>query len=135
MLTPPPADSNENASNSLAFLTQVRTASSSSSQTPLTTQTQFATSQLPALKQLVADLRPKLDKLKDAKVADVDWKSKKEERRQYIESGVRRVVGKGGFGNGESELEGMAGERRGREDVEVLEAVMAGLGREEKMEG
>lgn len=51
----------------------------------------------------------------------VDWESRREERRGYIESGVRRVVGKG---VGEEEV---GGERRGREEVEALEGVVGGL--------
>ena len=134
MLTSTPANSDGKGPKSLAFLTQSQPGGSSTSQTPLTTQTQFATSQLPALKQMVGDLRPKLDNLKGLRTGNVDWGSKKQERRQYIESGVRRVVGKGGFGSGEGGLGGVVGERRGREDVEGLEAVVGVLNREEKME-
>ena len=56
---------------------------------------------------------------------DTEWDNKREERRAYIESGVRRVVGKGGADGAE-----VGGERRAREEVEGLEDVVKGLGRE-----
>ena len=133
MLTPPSTNNASTPSNSLAFLTQHQNGSSTS-QSPLTTQIQFATSQLPALRHLVDELRPKIDKLKYAGLEGIDSGSRREERRQYIESGVRRVVGKGGFGNSEGGLEATGMERRSREDVEGLEAVIRGIGGTEKME-
>lgn len=127
-----PSGSEATPPNSIAFLTQP-TSTSSNSRTPLTTSSQFATSQLPALRQLVADLRPKIRSLKDKGIDNVDWESRREERRQYIEGGVRRVAGKGGFGGGEGEammdsIAGNGAERRGREEVEGLEGVIGGLG-------
>ena len=63
-------------------------------------------------------------------MGDVDQESKKEQRRAYIESGVRRVVGKGAFGvpHADGDLKAREGERRGREEVEGLEGVVRGMG-------
>ena len=53
---------------------------------------------------------------------------RKEERRTYIEGGVRRVVDRGGISaRGEGDLKAEDGERRGREEVEGLEGVVKGL--------
>ncbi|MCJ1459218.1 hypothetical protein MMC28_009595 [Mycoblastus sanguinarius] len=90
---------------------------------PLTKNAQFATSELPALWKLVAELRPKMQKLRGGSGDKVDWESKREERRAYIESGVRRVVGKGTSGGEE-----VGGEKRGRGEVEALEDVVRDLG-------
>lgn len=67
--------------------------------------------------------------LRDGAGHRVDWDSKREERRAYIESGTRRIVGNG-IGGGE----GMGGERRGKEEVEGLEGVLSGMERGQKME-
>ena len=66
--------------------------------------------------------------LKEGPVRKVDWESKREERRAYIEGGARRIVGKGTI-----EGEEVSGERRGREEMEGLEGLITGLekGREE----
>ena len=71
----------------------------------------------------MAELRPKMQKLRGGSGDKVDWESKREERRAYIESGVRRVVGKGTSGGEE-----VGGEKRGRGEVEALEDVVRDLG-------
>ncbi|KAL8736906.1 MAG: hypothetical protein Q9181_002202, partial [Wetmoreana brouardii] len=50
----------------------------------LTEQTQFFISQLPALRQALVELKPRLRTLPE-KIGDVDWESRREERRAYIE--------------------------------------------------
>ena len=57
------------------------------------------------------------------------WDGKREERRAYIESGVRRVVG-----TGREDGEGVGGELRARDEIEGLEAVVGELGQGSKME-
>ena len=96
---------------------------------PLTTNAEFATSQLPALRKLVAELRPKMRELNEGVVGKVDWEGKREERRKYIESGVRRVVG-----TGRGDGDGVGGETRTRDEVEGLEGVVEGLGHGSGME-
>lgn len=68
--------------------------------------------------------------LRDGAGGNVDWESRREERRAYIESAARRVVGKGGVAG-----EDVGGERRGKEEVEGLEGVLRGLDRGGNMEG
>ena len=83
-------------------------------------------SQLPALRARLEELRPRVEKLQQ-KIGDVDWDSKREERRRYIESRVRKVVGNR---SGE-EMKGM---RMGVEEVRDLEAVGRGMGAGDRME-
>ena len=135
LLSPTAADT-----HSLAFLTShtnpaaqslnLSFSPSSRDATPLTTNAQFATSQLPALRKLVAELRSKMQELKEGPGGKVDWEGKREERRKYIESGVRKVVG-----TGREDGEGVGGEMRTRDEVEGLEAVVEGLGRGSRREG
>ena len=106
------------ASSSLAFLKDGR------GDQNLTTQAQFATSQLPALRELVGRLRPRAEKLRKGRKG-VDVGSSTEERRRYIESGVRRVVERSGIDAGEGGVDMAVGEgRRTREDVDMLEGVL-----------
>ena len=67
--------------------------------------------------------------LKEGTGEKVDWESRREERRMYIEMGSRKVVGKGA-GAGEE----VGGERRGRDEVEGLEGIVGGMGRWDGME-
>ena len=77
----------------------------------------------------MAELRPKMQGLKEGAAGKVDWEGKREERRAYIERGVRRVVG-----TGREDGEGVGGEMRAREEIEELEAVVGGLGQGSRME-
>ncbi|CAD6575085.1 MAG: hypothetical protein ASARMPREDX12_007085 [Alectoria sarmentosa] len=126
-------------SPSLAFLTShtnpaaqslnLSFSPSSKDATPLTTNAQFTASQLPALRKLVAELRPKMQEVKEGLGSKVDGEGKREERRAYIESGVRRVVG-----TGREDGEAVGGEMRARDEVEGLEAVVGDLGQGSRME-
>ena len=70
-----------------------------------------------------------MQELKEGPGGKVDWDGKREERRAYIESGVRRVVG-----IGRVDGEGVGGELRARDEIEELEAVVGGLGQGSRME-
>ncbi|CAO1599021.1 MAG: hypothetical protein LQ349_001588 [Xanthoria aureola] len=84
---------------------------------PLADRTQSFVSQLPALRQALEELRPRLKTLPE-KIGDVDWESRREERRAYIEGRVRKVVGEAGRGAD------VGGVRVGREEVRDLEGVV-----------
>lgn len=71
-----------------------------------------------------------MQELRDGPVGKVDWEGKREERRAYIESGVRRVVG-----SGRDDGDAVGGELRARDEVEGLEAVVEGLGKGSRREG
>ncbi|KAL8767224.1 MAG: hypothetical protein Q9209_006229 [Squamulea sp. 1 TL-2023] len=94
--------------------------------TPLSTHTQNLISQLPALRQALEELKPRLKSLPE-KIGDVDWESRREERRAYIEGRVRKIVGEK-YGGDE-----IVGAKIGREEVRDLEGVISGMGAE-KME-
>ena len=78
----------------------------------------------------MADLRPKMQEINEGPIGKVDWEGKREERRAYIESGVRRVVG-----TGRDDGEAVGGELRARDEVEGLEAVVEGMGKVSRKEG
>lgn len=92
---------------------------------PLETNTQFFISQLPALRSALEELKPRLKSLPE-KIGDVDWESRREERRAYIEGRVRNVVDGMGIGGGGGDA--MKGVRVGREEVRDLEGVVGGMG-------
>ena len=71
-----------------------------------------------------------MQSLKEGAREKVDWESRREERRAYIEAGTKNVVIRRGTVEGEE----VSGERRGREEVEGLEGVVRGLERGEIME-
>ena len=121
LLSPP---SNDNPS--LSFLTSKPAAAtlgltfspskhSAKDAGPLSTQSQFFVTQLPALREALDALRPKLRSL-PGKIGDVDWESRREERRKYIEDRVREVAGVRG-------REEATGPRMGIEEVRDLEAL------------
>lgn len=56
----------------------------------------------------------------------MDWQTRREERRAYLEKSVRRVVKPG---------EDAGGERRAEEEVRGLEEVLRGLGKDGDRDG
>ena len=94
------------------------------------TNTQSLISQLPAIRQALTELKPRLKTLPE-NIGDVDWESRREQRRAYIEGRVRKVVD--GMGDGEGNGDAMKGLRFGREEVRDLEAVVGGM-RGDRME-
>ncbi len=108
-------------------------------ETPLTTTTAFALSQMPALKSLLAELKPMEQALEEKKVLGEDgekvWRT---ERVEYIESQTRRHLETRGLeldANGEvrdGEWQG-GGRRLNKGEVEGLEAVVALMGGEKEV--
>lgn len=99
------------------------TAGSNAKHTPITTNTTFILSQLPALQAILRKLRPKLASLpKSADEMELDHK--KDERREYIESRIRLHLERtgqlavGGDGNPV-----VAGRRIDIAEAQALEAV------------
>ncbi|MCJ1439354.1 hypothetical protein MMC27_008746 [Xylographa pallens] len=92
---------------------------------PLSTSAQFTVSQLPALRALVAELRPKLVSLPSA-VGKIDWDGGKEQRREYIDGVVRRVVSENGVGEESGERD--VGRTVAGEEVWDLEGVVHAMG-------
>lgn len=86
--------------NSFAFLTQnaaARKLNVASDFHGLTTNTTFTMSQLPALKALLAELRPRLASLKDVSTGVESAKDEMmQERREYIEQRTKNLLQKNG---------------------------------------
>lgn len=70
-----------------------------------------------------------MQSLKEGAGEKVDWDSRREERRAYIEAGTRNVVGKRGAVEGDE----VGGEKRAREEVEGLEGLVRELGTGQRM--
>ncbi|KAL2006835.1 hypothetical protein VTN00DRAFT_9503 [Thermoascus crustaceus] len=120
-----PAATRETSLPDLSFLTrdpaakQLRVGNGTN---PLTTNTTFILSQLPALRATLEQLRPKLATLpKSADEMELD--AKKEERRQYIESRIRLHLERAGelaMGEGNTVV---AGRRIRGSEAQALESV------------
>lgn len=97
---------------------------------PLTTSARFTAAQLPALRSLVAELRPKVASL-PSEAETVDWESSTEQRREYVDGMVRRAVSDHGVAEegGGADLK----RRVGGEEVRDLERVVHAMGGEEDM--
>lgn len=102
---------------------------------PLETNTSFTMSQLPALRTLLDDLRPKLTRLGDAQ-ATASESHMARERRIYLNNQARNAVERQGVEIGGS-AEGL-GRRVQGDEVTALESIADGLGTgredEDKME-
>ncbi len=118
--------------SSFAFLTEHAAAKElgvgNRGQKPLTTNVNFALSQLPAMRSLLATLKPKLSSL--PATANIDTELPQEERRLYIESQTRRhlertrgleldIQGQ----NRDGEWQG-GGRRMGAEEVSAMEGIV-----------
>ena len=118
----------QSATNSLSFLTNSGSAQSlhvsqTADSRPLTTNTNFAVSQLPALRALLADLRPKLAALKVANMSNESAKDElREERRGYIEQRTRSHLVRNG-GTLQNNSAALPGKRVDAEEVQALEKV------------
>ncbi|KAF2843468.1 hypothetical protein M501DRAFT_1028264 [Patellaria atrata CBS 101060] len=96
---------------------------------PLTTNTAFTLSQLPSLRSLLAQLRPRLPSLSLPLPADADFEfgsERAQERREYVERQSRRVLERRGVDiSGLGQGEGW----KGREEVRALEEIVGMLGK------
>lgn len=100
--------------------------------TPLTTNTTFILSQLPALQATLEQLRPKLATLPTS-ADEMETKSKRDERKEYIESRIRlhlERVGQLAMGDDGSTV--VAGRRIERTEAHALENVASMLTRQQK---
>lgn len=99
--------------------------------TPLTTNTTFILSQLPALRAMLEQLRPKLATLPRS-IDEMDLDAKKDERREYIESRIRLHLERAGelaMGDGNTVV---ASRKIRRSEAQALESVTGMLTDEQK---
>lgn len=98
-------------------------AGSNAKPTPLTTNTTFILSQLPALQTTLEQLRPKLAALPNATV-QIEAKSKRDERKEYIESRIRLHLERAGqLAVGDDGNPVVAGRRIDIREAHALESV------------
>lgn len=94
------------------------------SHTPLTTNTTFILSQLPALRSVLTQLRAKLKALPQGQI-EVD--PKREERREYIDSRIRlhlERTGEGGRGGSDGHGLVVKGRKVDGDEVQALEGAV-----------
>ena len=115
-----------------------QTNGSAQTQQPLATNTDFLISQLPALRTLLASLKPKVPALAAASKLggdDVFDGSKAQERAVYVEGQAQRAADRWGVSVGASAGPDGMGRRVAMDEVKALESVVAGLdGEGERME-
>lgn len=123
------ADPSQTSQDNLSFLTSTTSATaldvstSGFAQQPLTTNTKFALSQLPALRSLLADLRPRLASLQSSSTEiDGARAERTVERRKYIEQRAQLHLQRHGQGSAIINT-GVSGKRVEPEEVEALEKV------------
>jgi kinetochore protein Mis12/MTW1 len=101
----------------------VTTTTAGFAQPPVTTNTKFALSQLPALQSLLADLRPRLASLQSSNTGiDGVRAERREERREYIEQRAKLHLDRHGDGASASHS-AVSGKRVEPEEIEALEKV------------
>ncbi|KAJ4376642.1 hypothetical protein N0V86_006758 [Didymella sp. IMI 355093] len=96
---------------------------------PLTTHTSFTTSQLPYLRQLLANLRPHLASTALPTKSDSDSDETSRERKLYLESQSKRILEKRGMDTREGVEGAVEGARVRAEEVRGLEGIVEALGR------
>lgn len=117
-----------NPSSPFAFLTS--SPHTSTTAQPLSQNTRHAIAQLPALRELLAQLKSSLASLPAARQARLDENSAAAKRRGYIDAQARRALERrgvdvSGLGGGEG---AGAGRRVAAEEVQGLESVVQALG-------
>lgn len=124
------AGTNEEDSEArLSFLTSTQQASKSSNTHPLDQNVQYALTQLPALRQHIAQLRQSLQTPLNTRRPRDDEDSINTKRNNYIQHQSRRALDRKGI-ESESAVNAAAGTGRrvGREEIEGIEAVVQALG-------
>jgi len=124
-----PNDSNEASSSPFAFLASSPHTSKSASTQPLTQNVQYALTQLPALRDLLAQLKDSLRTLPNARNHRQDDESREAKRRKYLDTQSQRALQRKGIeADTAAKTAASAGRKVGREEVEGMEAVVQALG-------
>jgi kinetochore protein Mis12/MTW1 len=101
---------------------------------PLSQNLQYAIAQLPALRELLAQLKTSLSSLPAARQVRLDENSVEAKRRGYINAQSRRAMEKRGVDVGGHSSEAGRGRRVAAEEVQGLESVVQAMGGADKME-
>lgn len=129
------SDSKPDLSDSpFAFLHPSQQAVKASPGQPINQDVQYALSQLPVLRQYIAQLKESLQTLPSARQREEDEDSSEAKRRRYLHSQSRRAVERRGIEpDGVASMMAGSGRKIGREEVEGMEAVVQALGGAEGM--
>jgi kinetochore protein Mis12/MTW1 len=100
---------------------------------PLSQNLQYAIAQLPALRELLAQLKTSLSSLPAARQVRLDENSMEVKRRGYITAQSRRAMEKRGVDVGGQSSEVGRGRRVAAEEVQGLESVVQAMGGADKM--
>jgi kinetochore protein Mis12/MTW1 len=95
----------------------------------LSTNTEFALAQLPALKTLLSELRPKIEAMSHDTKIDIKEGETQRERRLYVESQTRKVLERRGISIEEGGVMDPLGRRVGSEELKALEGIVDELTR------
>jgi kinetochore protein Mis12/MTW1 len=101
---------------------------------PLSQNLKYAIAQLPALRELLAQLKTSLSSLPAARQVRLDENSMEAKRRGYINAQSRRAMEKRGVDVGGHSSEVGRGRRVAAEEVQGLESVVQAMGGADKME-
>lgn len=131
-LTQSSADTSEGGEAApFAFLAPASTSGNSGSLAqPLAQNTHYAIAQLPALRDLVAQLKESLQTLPDARnrASGDEDESREGQRRRYLDVQARRAVQRKGIDpTAAATAASSVGRKAGRDEVEGMEAVVRGL--------
>ncbi|MCJ1310298.1 hypothetical protein MMC25_003960 [Agyrium rufum] len=131
ILGPSPSSAGHNVSKPittapLAFLTQARS-------NTIEPKAQFVASQLPALRNLLVELRPKISTLPST-FDGMDWNTEAEERREYVDGTARRILRTEGLISASGDAMDVDSEgnvprgdrRKGVDEVRDLERIIGG---------
>lgn len=132
---------NEGEASPFGFLTAEN--STATGTRPLGQNVQYAVTQLPALREMLGQLKESLHTLPNARHTPLSDESKEAKRRDYLDTQSRRAMVRRGIevtdGTAQATAAASTGRRIGREEVEGMEAVVQALGgarqRDERMEG
>jgi kinetochore protein Mis12/MTW1 len=100
---------------------------------PLSQNLQYAIAQLPALRELLAQLKTSLSSLPAARQVRLDENSMEAKRRGYINAQSRRAMEKRGVDVGGQSSEVGRGRRVAAEEVQGLESVVQAMGGADRM--
>ncbi|KAK5128975.1 hypothetical protein LTR85_000308 [Meristemomyces frigidus] len=112
-----------------AFLTSSPHTSKSASSQPLTQNVHYAVAQLPALRELIAQLKDSLHTMPNTRHTREDEDSREAKRRRYLDSQSQRALERKGIGaDTAAKTAASTGRRVGKDEVEGMEAVVQALG-------
>lgn len=126
----PGADAAASSPSPFSFLTT--SPHTSTTTQPLSQNLQYAIAQLPALRELLAQLKTSISSLPAARQVRLDENSMEAKRRGYINAQSRRAMEKRGVDVGEHSSDVGRGRRVAAEEVQGLESVVQAMGGADK---